>query len=192
MASDVEICNNALSLLGDKPIVSLADDTVRARIASQFYGVTRDAVLRSHPWNCAIARAALPLLTELPVYGWAHKFQLPVDPYCLRVLACNDNEDRAYPGDTFKVEGRTLMTNSAAAKIRFIQRITDPNQYDTLLYEAFSARLAAKLAYPVTGSTSLSKSMWDLYVGFLKEARTVDGQEGSPDRYDVTTLLDVR
>lgn len=192
MASDVEIVNNALSMIGDKAIVALTDDTTRARLANQLYGPTRDAVLRSHPWNCAITRATLPLLSATPIYGWSQQFQLPSDPYCLRVLACNDDEERAMSGSVFKIEGRKLLINQTSANIRYIQRITDPNQYDTLLYEAFSARLAAKMAYPVTGSTTLSKSMWDLYLGFLKEARTIDGQEGSPDRYDVTTLLDVR
>jgi len=192
MAGDVEIVNNALLLLGDNSITSLTDDTTRARLANQIYGVTRDAVLRSHPWNCAVARATLAKLSPDPPFGWDSQFQLPSDPYCLRVLALNDDEEWACPGDVFKIEGRKLLSNTATANIRFIQRITDPNQYDTLLYEALSARLAAKMAYPVTGSTSLAQAMLKLYEGFLKDARTIDGQEGSPDKSDVTILTDIR
>lgn len=192
MASDVEIVNNALSLLGDNPIVSLDDDNVRARIANTMYGPTRDAVLRAHPWNCAITRAALPLISNAPLYGFSNQYQLPTDPYCLRVLSLNEVQEYGDPGDVFKIEGRQLLTNEGTANIRYIARITDPNQYDTLLYECLSARLAAKLCYPVTGSTSLAQAMIALYEGFLKEARTINGQEGSPDRSDVTILSALR
>jgi len=56
MATAVSICSNALRKLGDDPITSLTDDTERARLCNAFYEPTRDAVLRSHPWNFAIER----------------------------------------------------------------------------------------------------------------------------------------
>lgn len=192
MASDVEIANQALTLLGDSTIAALTEDSNRARIANQFYGPTRDAVLRSHPWNCAIFRQALAPLSAKPVFGWSTQFALPSDPYCLRVLALNDDEECGSVGDVFKVEGRNLLTNTSSANIRGIQRITDPNQYDAMLYEAFAARLAWKMAYPLTNKTNLAVSMFQLYKDILQEARSIDGQEGSPDAPEPSILLSVR
>lgn len=191
-ASDVDIVNNALIRLGDNSITSLADNTVRARLANVLFADTRDAVLRAHPWNCAVNRVELGLLSAAPSHGWSYQFQLPADPYCLRVLALNDDEEDGDVGDTFRIEGRKLLTNSATAKIRFIGRITDSSAFDSLLYQAFILRLAAEMAYPVTGSVNVAASMWQLYEAKVKEARTVDGQEGSPDTSNFSTLLDVR
>lgn len=184
--------NNALLLLGDNVIISLTDNTARARLANNVFGPTRDAVLRAHPWNCAVTRANLALLSTAPISGWQAQFTLPSDPYCLRVLAINDDEESGDNGTVFKIEGRKLLANTTVAKIRFISRITDANQYDSMLYDAFIFRLASKMAYPVTGSLTVSQEMWTLYEGVIKEARTVDGQEGSPDLRSVNTLLDMR
>lgn len=53
--TDVEICNLALAHLGEAPISSLSDDTTAGRACNQLYLITRDAVLRSHRWNFAVA-----------------------------------------------------------------------------------------------------------------------------------------
>src|SRR3990172_2291631 len=150
MASDVEIVNQALTYLGDDLITALTDDSTRARAASVLFGPTRDAVLRSHPWNCAVTRQSLPALAAAPDFGWDYQFTLPTNPYCLRVLAINDDEDWADPGDTHKIEGRRVLSNDATCNLRYIGRITDPNEYDALLYQAFAARLAAALCYALT------------------------------------------
>ena len=65
-------------------------------------------------------------------------------------------------------------------KIKYIARITDPNEYDTLLMETISARLAADTCYSITNSNSLVASMYSLYEAKLKEARFVDATEGMP------------
>lgn len=192
MASDVEIVNNALSLIGHDPITALADDTVHARLANRILPQTRDAVLRAHPWNCAMVRQSLAQISPVPDFGWEYHYTLPTDPFCLRALAINDDEEDGIPGDVFKVEGRTLLTNVAEVNLRYIKRITDPNEYDSLLYEAISAKLAAKMAYAITGSASKAAEMFELYERLLREARTVDGQEGSPDKQDVSILTDIR
>src|SRR3989337_923448 len=104
MASNVERVNQALMYLGDKLINSLTESSTPARAANTLFGPTRNAVLRSHPWNCAIARQTLPVLAAAPDFGWDYQFTLPTDPYCLRVLAINDDEDWAAPGSAHKVE----------------------------------------------------------------------------------------
>lgn len=191
-SSEVDIVNGALRRLGAKPITSLGDDTVQARLANGLLPNVRDAVLRSHLWNCAMNRSELALLVDAPSHGWAHQFQLPTDPYCLRVISVNSLQGDDDPGDPFKVEGRKLLCDSSTAKIRYVGRVTDPNDYDQLLYETISIRMAAEMAYPVTGSTSMATMMWQLYEEKAKEARGVDGQEGTAEAMNDTTLIDVR
>jgi hypothetical protein len=186
MASDVDLVNMALSILGDDPIVALTDNTARARVANVVYGPTRDAVLRAHPWNCATTRVALTINLTPPAFEWANSFALPAN--CLRVLSLNAVDQWGQPGYPFKIEGRNLLTNETVADIRYIFRPTDPSGYDTLLYDAIAYRLAGALAYPVTGSTAVVNGLLQIYEAKLKEARSINGQEGSPARFDIPIL----
>lgn len=61
MASDVEICNRALQLLGAGRITSLAEDSPAAKEMARAYDPVRLRELRAHPWNFSIKREQLAL-----------------------------------------------------------------------------------------------------------------------------------
>ena len=174
MTSAVDIANSALNNIGASTINSLTEDSVAARIVNQRYVFVRDAVFRSHSWNCLIRRASLAQNSTAPTWGYTYAFNLPTDPYCLRVLRL-EKLDLDY-----KVEGRTIVSNEQTMKIKFIARVTDPNEYDTLLVESIAARLAADICYGITNSNALVANMVSLYESKLKEARFVDATEGMP------------
>lgn len=129
----------------------------------------------------------LGLEAESPLYGFTHKFQLPVDPYCLRVLEVEDDYD-------FRIEGRFLLSDTNTIKIKFIKRITDPGLFDSLLCEAIIARLAASLVVPIcgAGNAALIQGMWTLYEAKLREARTNDSMEGTIESWESNALINVR
>ena len=174
MTSAVDIANSALNNIGASTINSLTEDSVAARIVNQRYVFVRDAVFRSHPWNCLVRRASLAQNSTAPTWGYAYAYNLPTDPYCLRVLRL-EKLDLDY-----KVEGRTIVSDEQTMKIKFIARVTDPNEYDTLLVESIAARLAADICYGITNSNALVANMVALYESKLKEARFVDATEGMP------------
>ena len=191
MATEVSICANALRRLGDDPIVSLTDDTERARLCNAFYSEARDEVLRSHPWNFAITRQQLSQLSTTPLYQYSYQYALPTDPFCLRVL------EMEYSDYVFKIEhlagtGRVLLTDEGTAKIIYIARITDTAQFDSLFIDTLTAKLSVDLAYPVTGSVQLQQNMQKLFESKLREARSVDGQEGFQDDLVSPTFTDFR
>ena len=68
MASVVEICNNALNQLGASTILSLTEDSKNARLCNARYESIRNAVFRSHAWNCLMARQELAADTY--AYAW--------------------------------------------------------------------------------------------------------------------------
>ena len=70
----------------------------------------------------------------------------------------------------------------------YVGRITDPNQYDTLLIETIAAALAADIAYPLVGSNTLAQQFRIVYEEKLKEARFVDATEGTPA--SITSVTD--
>jgi hypothetical protein len=174
MASEVDIINSAMNMIGASNIIARDEDSKAARVSNQRYDSIRDAVLRAHPWNCAVTRRSLAPDSESPAFDWDFQFTLPADPYCLRVLRLD------FLDIEFRVEGRKIVSNESSINLIYIARVTDPNEYDTLLQESIAARLAADVSFTLSQSTSLTQNMFSLYESKLKEARFVDATEGTP------------
>ena len=186
MASFVEISSNALRLLGDDPITSFSDDTERARLVNAVYEEMRDEVTRAAVWNCCKSRQVLASLSETPAFGWAYYHQLPAD--CLRVVDVLSGDTRI----DHTIEGRRLMTDVSSVNLIFLKRVTDPNELDVLFISAYTARIAAELALPISGSNTVATAMWAAYDKKETEARTIDSQEGTPANLDAQSIMDAR
>jgi len=170
MASTVDICNGALNQLGATTILSLTEDSKNARLCNSRYTQVRDALFRTHPWNCLQARLELAASTTTPAWGFAYAYTLPAN--CLRLLRVLDYDSN------YKVEGRKILSNASTMKILYISRVTDPNEYDELLRETLSAALGADIAYAVTSNNTTSQNMILSYQEKLRDARFVDSTEG--------------
>ena len=192
MISETKIANLALLKVGAKPpITSLQTDTSdNAILCRQFFGPVRDALLRSHPWNCAEHRRIITPLAEAPAFGYDNQYQLPVNPWCLRVLQVNEDDDQS---GKWKVAGRRLLYNESTAKLIYTKRITDTNEFDPLLIDAFTLKLALKLAMPITQSERIVKNLVEELEGIsLPEARSIDGQESSVQQIEADTWINSR
>ena len=177
MASTVDICNGALNQLGATTILSLTEDSKNARLCNSRFTQVRDAVFRSHPWNCLQKRVELAADTTAPAWGFSYAYTLPAD--CLRLLRILDYDSN------YKVEGRKILSNTSSMKILYIGRITDPNEYDELLRETLSASLAADIAFAVTSNNTTATNMYNLFQDKLKDARFVDSTEGQNVEQDL-------
>jgi hypothetical protein len=173
MPSAVDICNRALSRVGEARITSLADDSKQARACSSAYALVRDEVLRAHPWNSAITRASLPKLSSSPSFGYDNEYQLPSD--CLRVVEVYDSVK------PWVVEGRKLLSDEGSPiSVRYVRREEDCNQWDSLLASAVAARLAVELCEELTQSNTKRELAYHEYEDIMATARKADGQEQSP------------
>lgn len=87
MASDVDICNLALSHLGDTATVASIDPpegSAQSEHCARFYPIARDSLLEMHSWGFATQRAQLALLgSAWP--EWQYAYALPSDT--LNILA---------------------------------------------------------------------------------------------------------
>jgi hypothetical protein len=197
MPSVVDICNEAMDLLGAATIASLTENSKEARLCNRRYETVRDAVLRAHPWNAAIRRADLARDSSAPAFGFKYQYTLPTDPYCLRVLSFwnsnVDNELTPYDSQVmFKIEGRKILSNEDACKIIYVARVTDTEQYDALLSSTIAHKLASETAYAITGSNSIAQQMFSLYEARIREARSMDAMEGQPDKIIANDFVNVR
>lgn len=175
MATEVQICNLALSQVGAERITSLSDQTKEGRLCNDIYEICRDFVLVSHPWNFATKRVALGLTAGVPVFGLSKEFQLPND--CLRVVETEYDE---FEGFEYKIESGKLYCDESSIKIEYIQQVADTSKFSAAFVDALSYHLASKLAYPLVQSNELRNDMEKFYRSALSAARLYDAQEGSP------------
>lgn len=115
--SSVSVCSNALLMLGAQTINNFTENNDRARLAANLYPGARDALLREHPWSCAVKRVVLSADKDKPEYGFSYRFTLPAD--YIRVLSVGEaNEDVEY-----LVEQRCILANRSSLKLRYVFKI---------------------------------------------------------------------
>jgi hypothetical protein len=95
-------------------------------------------------------------------------------------------------GPVFVIEGRKLLTDEGTVRIKYIARVTDPNEYDATLIETIAARLAMEIAYAVTGSTTVVQLVSAMYDEKIREARFIDATEGAPQKLEASDFIESR
>jgi len=182
--TETSICNSALSKIGADRINSLTEDSKEARLCNEQYAKLRNEVLRSHPWNFAIKRKSLSLSAETPTFEYDNFFPIPSD--CLRVLKVNDT------GVKFKIEGNKIATDNDEISIMYIAKITNTALFSVDFAEVLAWRIAADLAYSIVQSRTVWADTMAIYREFLRNARSMDAQEGSPEDFIADTWIESR
>ncbi|MBX7147131.1 MAG: hypothetical protein K1X44_07470 [Alphaproteobacteria bacterium] len=189
MDAIVTLCNRALDLIGADPIMSLDDENKSARLCKRNYPISRDLVLRSYPWNCAMQRTFLPALSIAPLWGYKKSFPLPVGPeplYCIRLYKVISDQD-------YKLENGCILSNDQAPlPILYIGRILNPLDFDPLLAEAIALRLAIYLASNLVESSPKIELIRGYFREIIAEARIIDAQENSAEDLTITSWLESR
>lgn len=180
MASQIEICNQALTKIGSARITSLADTSKQAKTLAAIYNIKRDAELAAHPWTFALARASLPASTTVPVFGWTKQYPLPAG--YLRMVEVGENyvlyNETA---EMFQIEGASILCNEGSPlRIRYVQRVENAGLFSPLFVEAFACRLAAEVAEDLTQSTSKREAAWQEWDRAIKLAKRTNAIELPP------------
>lgn len=186
MASQVEICNYALSVLGAGAITSLSDSSESARVMTRFWDMARQSELRKHFWSFALKRDTLPALSTAPAWGFDTGFQLPSD--YLRLIQINDTfavpaqtDYRTQDDSAWVIESGVVMCNfGAPLKIRYVRDVTDPASFDPLFAEALGCRLAYLGCEKLTNSTSKQQVAQGRYTEAVRDAVRANAIERPP------------
>lgn len=161
MASQVDICNLTLSILGKPSIASLADNSNAARVLNIEYDLIRREMLNGRAiWRFSVARASLPALTAAPVSGpYTQQFALPVN--CLRPLLAGNtwpglemSDYRLGPGNAdYSIEGRNILCDyGAPLSLVYVSDVTDTTLFDPGFVAYFGAKMAWTSCERLTGS----------------------------------------
>lgn len=169
----------ALTMLGQQPIAALTDSNNRAVMANERYADVRDAVLRAHPWNCAIKRDSLGLRADqAPAWGYTNTFNLPAD--FVRLVDIEDPTQKysieaGNEGDaTSDANNLVLLSDASSMNIRYIYQLTAVSEMDHTLKHAIATKLAAELALAITGDNGKESMLLEKYQMLLMQAQWED------------------
>ena len=191
MLSQVQICNMALSKIGDYTISALTEGTKQAEYCNIHWENTKDSLLQSYAWNFATARVRLAQLAVATI-GYDHQYQLPND--CLKVRKVSTDGDFSGVNKVdYKIEGRTLLTNEDTIYIKYTKQVTDTSYWTALFVKIVACELASRLSEPLGGSSVNNKQLiLSELDSYIAEARGVDFEEDNNEVEDYYSTIACR
>ncbi|GKX40036.1 hypothetical protein SOASR014_37750 [Pectobacterium carotovorum subsp. carotovorum] len=190
MASEIEICNIALSRLGvSRSINALTEQSKEAGACSLHYEPARDAVLSDFPWNFATKRVALADLNSAPA-DWQYAYRYPTD--CMRLIEIMTPGTRT-PTARQRIEyvtgsdadgaGKLIYTDQPSAWLKYVGSVTDTNMFDAIFRDALAWRMAGEMAMQLTGNANLGQFALQMYAQVIASAASrsmEENQEAQP------------
>ena len=172
MSSVVDLCNLALSRLGDSATVASIDPpegSAQADHCSRFYPIARDSLLEMHDWKFATRRAPLSELT-VDSFNWAHAYAEPNG--ALRIISVLDatqsaeDESQPYAAESGEDGAALIYTNLQNATARYVARVTDTTKFSPLFADALAWLLASHIAGPLIKGTAGQAAAKACYTNF--------------------------
>lgn len=181
----IDIANKALLELGQEKITTVDDTTPNGSIINSCYSLILAKELSLHNWSFAIKRALLPVLTEIPAWGFGLQYQLPAD--CLKVVQVNDyfnviiNSYAVSDPSPYRIENNRILTNyDAPLKIKYVSSDIDTASYDVNFADALSCKLAYKICKKITQDDNLKQQLLKDYEMSIAEAIKKNAIEQPP------------
>lgn len=189
MPSPVDICNLALSYLGDTATVSSIeppDGSMQAQHCARFYPIAKATLLEAASWNFATKRVALARVTN-PSAQWLFAYAMPAGVSTLiAVIDPNSTGDysqfitnpafwqnsrgldllgtsyapQPYTIDIDSSGKQIIYTNVENAMLRYTIIVEDTTQFSAMFVTALAYLLASMLAGPlIKGETGATESL---------------------------------
>lgn len=173
MSNEVDICNLALSHLGDVANISSIDppeNSVQAMHCARFYPIARNALLEMANWSFAMRRIAL---TPLSVTNnqWQYVYAKPnLMLRAIAVISADADNDYVTPDlavdnlldatagvytpqpfclETLSTGALVICTDQEDAVLRYTIQVTDTTLFSPLFVLCLSWLLASMLAGPI-------------------------------------------
>lgn len=203
----VDICNLALSYLGDSATVASIDPpegSAQAQHCARFYPMALAIMLENHEWNFITKRVTLALLTTPYNDRWQYAYAVPSNSNSiLSVIPKCEYADYfgfrdwlgwrwAYPFESekqrwkdFQIEvdaqnRRVILSNLCDAIARFTTNQVTPGMFPAMFTNALARLLASMLAGPILkGNEGISQGQkqFALYRLQLGEAEAQDANQ---------------
>lgn len=198
----VDICNLALSYLGDTATVASIDPpegSAQAQHCARFYPVALNLLLESHRWNFITKRAYLAVVANCYFDAWGFAYAFPSDAAnVISVLpkSLYPVEDFRYwrewwplefevdRASDFQVEvlngQQVILSNACDAVARYTVSTVQPGMFPGLFADALAWKLASMLAGPLLkgdAGAAESKRCLGMYQVVMEQAKGQDANQ---------------
>jgi hypothetical protein len=194
MATEVQICNLALSWMGQNLINSLGDNQNEAKVMKANYALSRDKVIGDHAWSFALSRVTLAPIATAPAFGSGNQFLIPSN--VLRVhrvyRANNAVQTGKFQNARWVREGQNIIATEEVVWAHFIVRVTNSDLFNAQVAHAIAAQLGVDTALTFTESLKMVETMEKRYTDKLADAIYADGSQGRTEVIESTRLTGVR
>lgn len=196
MASQNEIANWSLAMLGETSINDISDSVERAELLTAAWGPVRDQLLREKLWRFSIQRASLAADVATPDWGFDYQYSINGD--VVRVIQVNDYYPQGvyYPdyvtGDSslYKIEADKILTNlSAPLKVRWVINSVDVGLWDPCFARVMACDLAERICPRVTGSENILQRIAAQRSQAITSAQRANALEQPPQMINDSTWI---
>ena len=147
--TSVDICNQALTLLGAGTIASLTEGTARAGACARVYPNLTKAIQAQHPWRFTMQKQQLARLSASPVNEWTYAYQLPSGMLAGPYAVFNSTAAGVKPITRgFEIFGAELLTEEQTIVIDFREAKAEtawPPWFEWLCTLALAAAIAPEV-----------------------------------------------
>lgn len=180
MKTKSDICNLALSRLGEKNTVENIDNptTQAEKVFAKWYDVTRRAALRKMMPNFARVREIWAKSNYVPAFGYAFAYDYRTD--CVKIIGVGNMDT---PDNDYVVEGGYLLSNGqyeSGLPVRYVKDVEDCGKFDDNFIELFSLMLAYNVAPELTESANRLNQLLQVIPQKVAEVIAVNSQENKP------------
>ena len=182
MASETDIANVALRLVGGTRITSLTQGTPNANAVQDVYEETRDHLLE-FPWNFATERVKLARSSTAPTFGFDYAYALPSD--WVFTISIHDNDEGIGIFDYREEQvgsQKVISTDSEDVYMIYTKKETDPNLMTPAFRRALASALARDLAIAIANSNVLEDQLSKRATKDLAKAKSLDAMGSFPEQ----------
>ena len=160
--SKVKISNMALSHIGARSTIeSMDEDSSEANSCNLWYDWARVQALEAHNWDFARKRVGLGLIGTDPTVNWQYRYGYPSD--CILTRHIENPSGWTADAIPFEVELnsagtlKTILTDQETAEMVYTMDLQNTALFTPLFVDAISWRLAAAIAFSLTGDGSIEE-----------------------------------
>lgn len=188
----IDICNQALGVIGKPPINDFEEALAEARAARRFYNPVRRSILQASNWTFARRRVHLAEVEPNFPERWNHTYTLPHDMLVARALVHPRFDPRFNPRPIpYEIAEGRIFTNLPGAQLIYTVDKTETSAFPALFIDALAAQLAHRFARELTRSTRLTAEMKEDAREMLSNAIASDAsQDINRYTYDADATLD--
>lgn len=198
--SALQVCSDALILLGAAPISSFNEGTDEANTCDRLYPDVKNTTLQIYPWSFSFKKVQLARTVNTPVNEWAYEYQLPSDRIGPPRAVFDNTSVGARPFTGWEIYGDKIYTNAEVIVIDYQYSVSE-SEMPVYFIQLLKYQMAWHLAEPITDQVSKTTYWKEVALGtpgegnrggYLRTAMNIDGQGNTPQQIEDYSLIAVR